>query len=177
MNLQPTKAPATVTSDGRSLRKTIDGLNIKRLTLQQDARGGLVELFSNEWKYHAASLCYAYSVSVEPRALRGWVLHKKQDDRIVVLSGCLTWAFYDDRPESPTYKLLNLFTFGERDRQLFTIPAGVYHAVKNVSQAEAIFLNFPSLPYNHADPDKYRLPLKNELIPFDFSQLKEGEIW
>ena len=32
-----------------------------------------------------------------------------------------------------------------------------------------VFFNLPSRPYRHADPDKYRLPLKNDVIPFDFS--------
>jgi dTDP-4-dehydrorhamnose 3,5-epimerase len=29
-------------------------------------------------------------------------------------------------------------------------------------------MNLPTRPYNHEDPDKYRLPLKNDYIPFSF---------
>jgi dTDP-4-dehydrorhamnose 3,5-epimerase len=35
-------------------------------------------------------------------------------------------------------------------------------------------INLPTCPYDHADPDKYRLPIKNELIPFDFD---DGPGW
>lgn len=83
-------------------------------------------------------------------------------------------AFFDDRRDSPTYKLLNVFTFSELNRTLFNIPIGVYHAVKNVGAREAVFLNLPNRAYDHAEPDKYRLPLKNDLIPFDFAQPVRG---
>jgi dTDP-4-dehydrorhamnose 3,5-epimerase len=29
-------------------------------------------------------------------------------------------------------------------------------------------VNFPTIPYDHADPDKYRLPIDTTLIPFSF---------
>jgi dTDP-4-dehydrorhamnose 3,5-epimerase len=60
-------------------------------------------------------------------------------------------------------------TVSERNRALIIIPIGVYHAVKNIGTEEAQFMNFPTKPYNRESPDKYRLPVKNDLIPFDFS--------
>lgn len=44
----------------------------------------------------------------------------------------------------------------------------MYHAIQNIGRDEAFFVNMPTEPYNHEDPDKYRLPLKNDLIPFAF---------
>ena len=64
--------------------------------------------------------------------------------------------------------MVNEFTFGERNPVILVIPKEVYHAVKNVGIKDAIFINMPTQPYNHQDPDKYRLPMKNSLIPFDF---------
>ena len=40
-----------------------------------------------------------------------------------------------------------------------------WHAVQNVGHEEAAFINMPSQPYRHDDPDKYRLPLENDVIP------------
>jgi dTDP-4-dehydrorhamnose 3,5-epimerase len=84
------------------------------------------------------------------------------------------WALYDHRPESPTYKLLNIFTFSERNRALLVIPRGVFHAVQNIGQTEAMVISLPTRLYDHADPDKYRLPIKNDLIPFAFD---DGPGW
>ena len=88
----------------------------------------------------------------EPRALRG----------------AIRFALFDDRPSSPTFKLLNVLTLSERNRGLVIIPRGVYHALQNVGESEAMFVNMPTALYDHANPDKYRLPIKNDLIPFSF---------
>ena len=58
--------------------------------------------------------------------------------------------------------------FSEKNRALLVIPRGVYHAVRNIGVTDAIFVNMPTRPYEHGDPDKFRLPLKNSLIPFSF---------
>lgn len=170
----PTQDAQTVTADGERIGRRIDGLVIRRLTTQQDERGDLVEIFSESWAVHPAPLVYVYAVTMSPGSIRGWVVHRQQDDRICVHHGALKWAFYDDRPDSPTKGLLNVFTWSEMNRVLFTIPAGVFHAVKNVGHRDGLIINMPSHAYVHADPDKYRLPLKNDLIPYAFEPDTRG---
>ena len=36
----------------------------------------------------------------------------------------MRWALFDNRPESPTHKMLNIFTFSDRNRHIFVIPRG-----------------------------------------------------
>jgi len=164
----PVKDKAIITEDGERLAKVIAGLNIRKLTHIEDHRGVLTEVYRPSWGQHPDPLVYIYQVVARPGSIRGWVVHKKQDDRIFSSTGVLHWALYDDREDSPTYQMLNQFTFSERTPAVFTIPKGVYHAVKNVGTTDAIFFNMPNRPYDHADPDKYRLPIKNDLIPFSF---------
>jgi dTDP-4-dehydrorhamnose 3,5-epimerase len=33
-----------------------------------------------------------------------------------------------------------------------------------------MFINLPTAPYKHADPDKYRLPLDTDEIPYQFEK-------
>jgi len=96
-------------------------------------------------------------------------VHEHQDDRLFLNLGVTRWVLFDARPASPTHKHLNQLVFSERNRVLLIIPRGVYHAVQNIGTTEVLFLNMPTRPFNHGDPDKFRLPLKNDLIPFDFS--------
>jgi len=56
----------------------------------------------------------------------------------------------------------------ERNRALVVFPQGVYHAIQNIGESEATFVNMPTRAYDHADPDKYRLPIRNDLIPYAF---------
>ena len=120
------------------------------------------------WGLHPAPLVYAYQVMIRPKKVKGWQVHREQDDRIFVARGALRLALYDDRPGSPTRRQLDVFTVSERHRALVVVPRGVYHAVQNVGEGEAFFVNLPTAPYDYADPDKERLPLKNDLIPFAF---------
>ena len=166
--IKPVKDKQTVTPAGERIEPRIDGLVIRRAVTLEDKRGEIIEGYRPAWGVHPDPLVYVYATTVRPRAVKAWIVHAKQDDRIFVLSGVQRWGFFDNRPKSPTYKMFNLFTFSDRNRALFVIPRGVYHGVQNVGTGEALFINMPTRPYDHADPDKLRLPLKNDLIPFDF---------
>ncbi len=164
----PTKDAQTVTAEGNPVKTWIEGVQIKRLLPQEDERGELCEMYNPAWGLHPAPLVYVYQTTLRTGKVKGWVMHEKQEDRLFMSMGVVRWALFDNRPESPTYKQLNVFTVSERYRALLVIPRGVYHAVHNVGTQDAVFINMPTAPYNHADPDKYRLPLKNDLIPFAF---------
>lgn len=168
-NALPKKDKQTVTADGRPVEPRIEGLIVNSRPLIADKRGEIIEIYNPAWGLHPAPLVYVYQSTVRPRAIKGWVMHQHQDDRVFISSGVMRWVFFDNRPTSPTYKLLNQFVFSDRNRTLVITPAGVFHAVQNIGQVEAVFINMPTRPYLHTDPDKFRLPLKNDLIPFDFS--------
>jgi len=165
---QPVKDVPTVTPRGDSLLPRIDGVVVHKLTSIEDRRGEIVEVYRPSWALHPDPLVYVYQVSVRVKAIKGWVQHKLGEDRIFHSQGVLHWVLYDDRDGSPTRGMLNHFTFSERSRSLLIIPRGVYHAVQNIGDREAFFLNMPSRAYDHADPDKFRLPVRNDRIPFAF---------
>lgn len=172
--VEPTKDQQSITPDGKRLDPRIDGLLIRRLTPQEDERGELIEMYREDWGLHPAPVTQVYQAMVRPGAIKGWVMHKKQEDRIYICRGVLRWAFFDDRDDSPTSRMLNVFTFSDRTRALIVTPRGVWHAVKNIGQEEAVFINMPTRAYDYADPDKFRLPIKNDLIPFAFD---DGPGW
>jgi len=37
-------------------------------------------------------------------------------------------------------------------------------------ERDALFVSMPTRPYQHDDPDVYRLPLENDQIPYRFEQ-------
>ncbi len=133
-----------------------------------DKRGEITEMYDPRWGLSPDPLVFVYYVVLRPGMIKGWVQHKDQTDRLFMASGVVRWVFFDNRPASPTYKMLNQLVCGERNRTLVILPPGIAHAVQNIGTVEATFINMPNRPYNHDDPDKYRFPLKNDLIPFDF---------
>jgi dTDP-4-dehydrorhamnose 3,5-epimerase len=165
----PVKEQPSVTSDGVSLKPWIEGVKVRYQRSIEDARGEVTEVYRPSWGLDDQPLVYVYQVGVRPGAIKGWVVHERQEDRIFHITGTTHWALYDHRAGSPTQGLLNEIVLSEKNRALLIIPRGVYHAVQNIGTTDAIFVNMPTRPYDHGDPDKYRLPLKNGLIPFSFS--------
>ena len=165
----PVKDGQTVTPCGAAVGPTIEGVAVRALTTHADERGEICELYRASWGVHGDPLVFAYLTTVEPAVIKGWVMHERQDDRIATLFGRMRWVLYDARPASPSTGTVMERTLTERNRSLITIPAGVWHAVENVGSREAAFLNLPTRPYDHADPDKYRLPWDSEAIPFRFA--------
>ncbi len=168
--ITPRKDEQSVTAQGEPIQPSIHDVKIFQPPLHMDHRGELIEILNLQWGLYPEPFTYVYQVIVRPGLTRGWVVHKIQSDRIFVSSGTLRWALWDGREDSPTYKMLNLLTFSDRKRAVFNIPPGVYHAVKNIGIGDATFINAPTEFYNYENPDKYRLPLKNDLIPFDFDE-------
>lgn len=170
MTIAPKKDCQTVTSEGTSLRPLIHDVRIRPAVTHPDERGSICEIYNPAWNFADGPLVYVYQVTVRPGRVKGWVIHYQQDDRVFLSQGTLKIVLYDARRESPTHGMLNELCISEHNRGLLFIPRGVYHILQNVGTTDALFINMPTRPYNHADPDKYRLPLNNDLIPYRFEE-------
>ncbi|MDH4102089.1 MAG: dTDP-4-dehydrorhamnose 3,5-epimerase family protein [Thermoleophilia bacterium] len=156
----------SVTVEGELIQEPIAGVHLRRAPTHADERGTLSEIFDVRWGFTEDPLVYVYHVTIRPEQVRGWVVHRTQNDRLFAYAGVLKIVLYDGRTESDTFGRVNVLHLGEHDRALLSIPAGVYHGVRNVGDREAAFVNLPSVPYQHDDPDKYRLPIDNDIIPY-----------
>lgn len=79
-------------------------------------------------------------------------------------------VLYDERPDSPTFRLVANIVLSEYRGRLMNIPARVWHADRNLGSQDVVVVNFPTIPYDHANPDKYRLPLDTDRIPYKFER-------
>lgn len=101
------------------------------------------------------------------------MLHLKQDDNMVVIKGMAKVVLYDQRGDSPTKGLVNEFFIGEDNPTLISIPRLVLHGFKAYGSEPAYVVNTVSEPYNHEQPDEFRIdPFDND-IPYDWA-LKQG---
>jgi dTDP-4-dehydrorhamnose 3,5-epimerase len=161
-----TRDSQTVTAEGRSVQELLEGVRVRPATTQLDERGSICEIYSPAWGFTDEPVVWVYQTTIRPGQAKGWVLHLEQDDRLFFSTGDVKVVLYDARPESPTFGQVNVHCFGESNRGLLRIPAGVYHAIQNVGQHDVVFVNLPTQPYNHERPDKYRLPLDTPEIPY-----------
>lgn len=163
---------AMVTPEGAPLKRLTNGVQIRYLTTHADARGSVVELFDTRWQWHPDPLVFIYSFTIRPGYVKGWNLHREHEDRYVILSGELELVLFDPRPESPTCGEVCSIVLAERRRCLINVPRNVWHADHNIGTADVVGINLPTTPYEHANPDKYRLPIDTDLIPHSFAGAK-----
>jgi dTDP-4-dehydrorhamnose 3,5-epimerase len=161
----------TVDAEGRELVRRIDGVVVRPAVNHLDERGELTEIYSLAWGVLPEPVVHVYQVVATPGSVRGWVLHHHQTDRLFFSLGRFRIVLYDDREGSPTRGQLDEIFLGERSRALLTIPPGVFHAVQNIGSTEGLFVNLPTRAYDHAAPDKLRLPLDTERIPYRFDRV------
>jgi dTDP-4-dehydrorhamnose 3,5-epimerase len=157
-------------ADGRLRDTGIDGVLVERPVRHVDHRGSLFEVVSHGHPFWTEPIVHSEWVVSSPGMIKGWGMHMESDDRYVVGAGRLRVVLYDGRTESPTYRRVAQFHFGDLSPGWLRIPRGVWHASQNYGETDAIFVNHPTEPYDYANPDKYRLdPYDTSQIDFDWT--------
>ncbi|MEJ1938217.1 dTDP-4-dehydrorhamnose 3,5-epimerase family protein [Nostoc sp. NIES-2111] len=134
----------------------------------RDDRGSVTELYDPRWNWHPEPLVFAYMFTIRPGKIKGWGLHRIHEDRYFVVRGEMEVVMYDPRPDSPTFgKVSKVYLSAARPR-LMNVPRNVWHADHNIGTEDVMAVNFPTIQYDHRNPDKYRLPLDTDLIPHTF---------
>ncbi|MBI3976642.1 MAG: dTDP-4-dehydrorhamnose 3,5-epimerase family protein [Chloroflexi bacterium] len=156
-------------TDSGNPSELVRGVVVRRLRVNRDLRGTLVETLRVDWPdvYDPAgrpfAQCYcSYTEHGIARDEARWHVHEHQEDRFVVVAGELVLALFDRRPASPTHGRLNLIRMGESggdDGQLLVvIPHRVLHGFLSVGRMGVLLLNYPTRLYDPADEGR---------IPFD----------
>jgi len=169
------KAQSTVHTSGEEKLDLIEGVQFRPGIRHIDDRGSLTEMWDKRWNIEPEPVSFIYNVTVRPGRIKGWSIHENQVDRLYFVQGVAKVVLYDDREDSPTRGQINELYCGWEKPALVVIPRLVYHAVQNVGQDDVLFVNFPTNAYNHDSPDRYRVPPKNDKIPYDFSQVSTGK--
>ncbi len=150
------------------VRRLTDGVILRRLVTHTDERGSLTELYDRRWGIHPDPVLFAYTFTIRPGVVKGWNLHRAHEDRYTLIEGDMALVLFDPRPGSPTEGETCRIVLSEYDRCLVTVPVNVWHADHNIGTRDVRAVNFPTAPYDHDNPDKWRLPIDTDLIPYRF---------
>lgn len=162
----------TVTPEGKPVGSLTEGVVIRPAPTHLDERGSITEMLDPRWGWHPEPFAYAYLFTIRPGYVKGWNLHREHEDRYFVVSGEMELVLYDPRPDSRTCGQVCRVALSGAARSIVNVPADVWHADRNIGSGDVLVVNFPTKPYDHARPDKYRLPLDSPLIPHSFGDLK-----
>lgn len=143
----------------------IEGVMVKNLKIITDQRGWLMEIMRND-DPQFKQFGQVYLTTAKPGVVKAWHYHKIQTDNFTCVFGIMQVALYDARKDSPTFGKVQEFIIDSKKPILLTVPPGVYHGFKAVSETPAYFLSVPTEAYNYETPDEYRLAPDTDEIPF-----------
>ncbi|MBU1669806.1 MAG: dTDP-4-dehydrorhamnose 3,5-epimerase family protein [Actinobacteria bacterium] len=145
----------------------IDGVAIKPLRVVPDERGFLMEMMRSDDEVYE-KFGQAYVTTTYPGVVKGWHLHRVQDDNVVCVRGMIKLGLYDDREGSATRGEVTEIFLGEQKPILVHIPHGVYHGWKCISEYQAYIVNMPTELYDYQNPDEHRIPFDSPDVPYDW---------
>lgn len=145
----------------------IEGVRVRSLVAHRDERGSLTELLRSDWPEFGAFGQAILTVNA-PGVIRGWHLHHRQTDVVVVISGRLLIVLYDAREGSPTHGVVEEHLAEEAAGFALFVPPGVFHSYRTMGHAPALIVNLPDQLYDAAQPDEVRVDPFDPSIPFDW---------
>lgn len=161
-----------ITLDNLNSSKLINGILLYPLKINKDVSGILVETLRTDWKgiygqdREFAMQYYSVTESGIARDEDVWHFHPTgQEDRFLLVQGAIVVAIADNRDESSTRGLLNLFYLqADKDPYMLLVPKRTLHTFMVVSDNAAIMLNYPTRLYDPAEEG--RMPFKEAKVVF-----------
>lgn len=155
----------------KNKNKLVNDVTLYPLKINKDSSGVLVETLRSDWEgiygpnREFAMQYYSITDSGVARDENVWHYHPRiQEDRFLVVQGSIVAAIVDNRKESNTYGMLNLFYMeADHNPYILLIPKKTLHGFLVVSKMPAILLNFPTNLYN---------PQEEGRISFSEAQIK-----
>lgn len=163
-----------ITLENKNSVKLIKDVVIHPYKVNEDASGILVETLKRDWSdvYGQGREFFMQYYSETPSGMARdegvWHYHPTvQDDRFSVVKGEIVVAIADNREDSETKGLLNLFYINSRKSPyMVLIPRRTLHGFMVVSREPAILINFPTGLYN---------PEEEARIPYEEAQMKMSD--
>jgi len=147
------------------------------LKVNRDKSGVLIETLRKDWKgifgggREFFMQYYSVTASGIARDENVWHYHPTvQEDRFLVAQGAIVTAVADNRPNSKTFGLLNLFYMeANKDPYILLIPKQTLHGFMVVSRESAVLLNFPTALYNQIE--EVRIPYSEAKIKLQYGRI------
>lgn len=124
---------------------SIEGIEYKPLEKFSDERGWLMEVFRSDEIDKAFFPAMAYISITGPGVVRGPHEHLEQTD-LFCFPGPSNFKIYtwDNRVDSATYKVRQVFTAGADAPAVLIVPSGIVHAYKNAGDTDGLVINCPN---------------------------------
>ncbi len=133
----------------------MDNLKIKKLKVNQDERGMVVEIIRREDTEEGKPFGQVYLTTANPGYIKGNHYHKRKTEWFCVIKGKGELILRDLKSK----ELKKILMDDEKNFLLVKIPPNVAHAIRNIGSEVLYLLAYIDEPYNPDDPDTYPLEI------------------
>jgi dTDP-4-dehydrorhamnose 3,5-epimerase len=136
-----------------SIAATIDGLTVTPLRQIVDGRGAVLHMLRADAPgFKAFGECYFSQIN--PGVIKGWKLHRRQNQNLAVPVGRVRVVIYDDRELSPTKGLLDVVELGRPDAYVrLCIPPMLWYGFKCITEQPSLIANCVDIPHDPTESD------------------------
>ncbi len=129
-------------------RGIISDVRVVELQKHHDGRGWLMELYRSDEMQNMRLPAMAYLSESSSGVTRGPHAHRLQTDHFIVVGpGEFEFCCWDDRPESDSAGIRQVFFAGASRPARISIPPLVVHAYRNTGDEPGWLMNFPDQLY------------------------------
>lgn len=141
----------------------VEGVILSPLKVIEVEKGNVMHaLKSTDAEYKAFG--EAYFSTVNFNQVKGWKAHQKMIMNLIVPTGEVQFALFDDRPDSNSYKQFFTVNLSLKNYQRLTVPPKVWMAFKGIGKDLNLLLNIASIPHDPTEAKTVDL----EKIPFSW---------
>ncbi|EQA36882.1 WxcM-like protein [Leptospira inadai serovar Lyme str. 10] len=146
------------------MRSKIDGLVFTEIPQILDPRGAVLHVLREDSSdYSRFGECYVSEIF--PGAIKAWKKHDKQIQNLALPTGRIKLVTYDDRPESASYKELQIVEIGRPDAYYrIHISPGIWYGFTCISANPAYLINCAN--QIHDPSESVSIPMDDPRIPY-----------
>lgn len=157
----------------------IDGVKIKDLKIwndnpdleQKDVNPGIFMEVLRQSEGLLSNFAQSNFSIAYKGTIKAFHWHKSQDDLWFIASGKAAIVLYDQRKDSKTFGETQVVEAGTDDYKLVTIPVGVVHGYKVLSEDPCLLFYHVTKEYDAKKPDEERISPFDETINFDWNSI------
>jgi dTDP-4-dehydrorhamnose 3,5-epimerase len=128
--------------DSDNLASQISGVICRPLSVYEDRRGWLAEIYRQDELAPEHWPVMAYFSVTQPGVARGPHAHRHQTDLFCFPGpGDFRVVLWDQRTDSPSYGVRQEFHLGENCPGVLIVPPGVVHGYRNISNRSGVVFN------------------------------------
>tara|TARA_Y100000768_G_C23899255_1_gene644208 strand:- start:352 stop:801 length:450 start_codon:yes stop_codon:yes gene_type:complete len=144
----------------------IEGVIINKLKKIPDERGFIMHMMRNDDEIFK-KFGEIYFAGAYPGVIKGWHLHKEQEQNYTVVKGMIKLVLYDCRENSSTKNELMEIFIGDLDYKIVKIPAKIINGWKCIGTETAIVANLSDMPHKPGEMERID-PFSKE-IPYNWN--------